>query len=151
MTSSDGTIAADITHATLTGSVSRPMPSRSTVAIELADGTIAADITHAAVAADPARKVDGTLVLPPTVTSVYVDRRPEDGLAYRLGEEIRARAEFDSAIEVTGRPQLALTIGTTTRQATYSRIWGKRREWSSSTRCRPPTWTPTGSASRPML
>ena len=92
-------------------------------AIESADGTIAADITHPAVAADPARKVDGTLVLPPTVTSVYVHRRPEDRLAYRLGEEIRARAEFDSAIEVTGRPQLALTIGTTTRQATYSRIW----------------------------
>ena len=100
-------------------------------AIELADGTIAADITHPAVAADPARKVDGTLVLPPTVTRVYVyaeDRyHPEDELAYQLGEEIRARAVFDSAIEVTGRPQLALTIGTTTRQATYSRIWETTR------------------------
>ena len=93
-------------------------------AIDLADGTIAADITHPAVAADPAHKVEGTLILPPTVTSVYVEFQPEDGLAYRLGEEIRARAAFDSAIEVTGRPQLALTIGTTTRQATYSRIWG---------------------------
>ena len=96
-------------------------------AIELADGTIAADITHPAVTADPARKVDGTLVLPPTVTSVYVEFQPEDGMAYRLGEEIRARAAFDSAIEVTGRPQLALTIGTTTRQATYSRSWQTTR------------------------
>ena len=96
-------------------------------AIELADGTIAADITHPAVAADPARKVDGTLGLPPTVASVYVEFQPEDELAYQLGEEIRARAAFDSAIEVTGRPQLALTIGTTTRRATYSRISGATR------------------------
>ena len=95
-------------------------------AIQLADGTIAADITHAAVAADPALKVDGTLVLPPTVTRVYVGFQPDDGSAYQLGEEIRARAEFDRAIEVTGRPQLALTIGTIKRQATYSRIWGDR-------------------------
>ena len=96
-------------------------------AIELAaDGTTAADITHAAVAADPARKVDGTLDVAPTVTSVYVHFQPDDGTAYQLGEEIRARADFDSAIEVTGRPQLALTIGMTTRQATYSRTWGDK-------------------------
>ena len=70
--------------------------------------------------------MDGTLVLPPTVTRVYVEFQPDDGSAYQLGEEIRARTEFDRAIEVTGRPQLALTIGTTKRQATYSRIWGDR-------------------------
>ena len=97
-------------------------------AIELAaDGTTAADITHAAVAADPLRKVDGTLDVAPTVTTVYVAFEPDDGVAYQLGEEIRARADFDSAIEVTGQPQLALTIGTTVRQATYSRTWGDVR------------------------
>ena len=53
--------------------------------------------------------------------------KPDDETAYQLGEEIRARADFDSAIEVTGRPQLALTIGMTTRQATYSRTWGDIR------------------------
>ena len=96
-------------------------------AIELADGTTAADITHAAVAADSTRKVDGTLDVAPTVTSVYVHFQPDNETAYQLGEEIRARADFDSAIEVTGQPQLALTIGMTTRQATYSRTWGDIR------------------------
>ena len=95
--------------------------------IQLANDTTAAVITHAAVAADPAFKVDGTTAVPPAVESVYVEFMPEDDSAYQLGEEIRARAAFDRAIEVTGRPQLALTIGTTTRQATYSRVWGDAR------------------------
>ena len=93
-------------------------------AIELADGTIAADITHSAVPADPDSKVNGILLLPPTVERVYVGFGPENSVAYQLGEEIRARAQFDRPVEVSGRPQLALTIGTRIRQATFSKILG---------------------------
>ena len=92
--------------------------------IKLADNTVDAAVTHAAIPADPTRKVDGTLVLPPIVEDVWVGFQPTNGVAYRRGEEVRARVRFDRAIEVTGRPQLALTIGTNVRQATFSRIWG---------------------------
>ena len=83
-----------------------------------ADGTTDAVLTHDAVAADPDRKVDGSRVTPPAVESVSFNG-PASGDTYEFGESIRVQVNFDRAVTVTGRPQVALTIGSHTRQATY--------------------------------
>ena len=52
----------------------------------------------------------------PTVSGVSITSSPDSGDTYELGEVIWASVTFDQALDVTGRPQLALTIGTVTRQ-----------------------------------
>ncbi len=95
-------------------------------ALSLAGGTIKdadsaadADLTHAAVAADANRKVDGSLATAPAVSSVSISNTPADGATYELGETIRVSVAFDRPVTATGSPQVALTIGTATRQAAY--------------------------------
>ena len=95
-------------------------------ALSLAGGTIKdadsaadADLTHAAVTADANRKVDGSVAAAPTVTSVSISNTPADGATYELGETIRVSVAFDRPVTATGSPQVALTIGTATRQAAY--------------------------------
>ena len=85
---------------------------------DAADATDAV-LTHAAVAADANRKVDGSMAAAPAVTSVALYSTPADGATYELGETIRVSVEFDRAVTATGSPQVALTVGTATRQATY--------------------------------
>ncbi|MGO4294464.1 Ig-like domain-containing protein, partial [Chitinophaga sp. RAB17] len=58
------------------------------------------------------RVYDGTA---PTITSIDV---PANGI-YHLGEGLRFKAHFSESITVTGTPTLDITIGGTTRQATY--------------------------------
>ena len=89
------------------------------------DGTTDAVLAHDAVAPAPDRKVDGNRdVAPPRVRDIYLDSSPARGDTYQLGETIEVEVEFDRAIEATGEPQIALTIGTRTRRAT-------RYGWSS--------------------
>ena len=83
-----------------------------------ADGTTDADLTHAAVAADPNGKVDGSRVTAPTVSRIPYNSSPASGDTYELGERIEVRVEFDRPVTVTGTPQVALTVGSRTRQAT---------------------------------
>ena len=52
----------------------------------------------------------------PAVSGVAITSSPDSGDTYELGEVIWASVTFDQALDVTGRPQLALTIGTATRQ-----------------------------------
>ena len=52
----------------------------------------------------------------PTVSDVAITSSPDSGDTYELGEVIWASVTFDQAVDVTGRPRLALTIGTATRQ-----------------------------------
>ncbi len=93
--------------------------------IKSADGSIDADLTHAAVPPDRDTKVDGLSdVIPPRVRAIRFDSSPARGDTYELGETVEAVVEFDGAIETTGEPQLALTIGEQTRRAT-------RVGWSS--------------------
>ena len=54
----------------------------------------------------------------PVVTGVVFNNRPQNGDTYRAGEEISVGISFSQQVNFTGRPQLALTIGTSTRQAT---------------------------------
>ena len=87
-----------------------------------ADRTTDADTTHYAVAADPARRVNGSLVTRPAVSAIYLDNHvpPPTGDTYVRGERVRVWVELDRDVIVTGSPQVALTIGSHTRQAIYS-------------------------------
>ena len=89
---------------------------------QAADRATDADISHGAVAANPTRKVDGSLVPRPVVRAIYLDNHipPPTGDTYVRGERVRVWVEFDRDVTVTGRPHVALTIGSQTRQATYS-------------------------------
>ena len=84
--------------------------------------TTGADITHGAVAADRDHRVDGSLVTAPVVRALYLDNHvpPPTGDTYVRGERVRVWVEFDRDVTVTGRPLVALTIGSQTRQAIYS-------------------------------
>ena len=90
--------------------------------VTAADGTTDAHLTHDAVAADAALKVNGSLVTPPAVRAIYLDNHvpPPTGDTYVRGERVRVWVELDRDVIVTGSPQVALTIGSLTRQATYS-------------------------------
>ena len=94
--------------------------------ITAADDTTDADLTHGMVAAAPGHKVDGSLASPPVVNGVSFDS-PARGDTYELGETIELVFEFHRAVTVTGAPQVALSIGTQTRHAGYSRSWGGGR------------------------
>ena len=94
--------------------------------ITAADGRTDADLTHGTVAAEGGRKVNGGLVTPPTVRAIYFVSSPARGDTYELGETIEVLVEFDRAVTVTGSPQVALIVGTQTRQAAYSASWDDR-------------------------
>ena len=83
-----------------------------------ADGITDADLTHEAVATDAARKVDGRQVTAPKVSRISFDSSPASGDTYELGETIQVGVVFDREVTVSGEPQVALTIGSRTRQAT---------------------------------
>ena len=91
--------------------------------ITAADGTTDADLTHGTVAAEGDRKVNGSLASPPGVTHIYFGSFPARGNTYELGEEISVEVAFDKVVTVTGRPQVALTIGDETRYAASSPSW----------------------------
>ena len=56
----------------------------------------------------------------PVVNSVTITSTPATGDTYALGETIAVRVGFDQPVTVTGTPQLALTVGSQTRQAAYA-------------------------------
>lgn len=75
------------------------------------------DLGDHAITAARGHNVDGSLVLPPWVSDVRIATEPQNGTAYGAGEWIRAWVRFDREIEVSGTPQLGMTIGDQTRQA----------------------------------
>ena len=54
----------------------------------------------------------------PSILSVSLTSDPGGG--YAAGEEIEATVQFDKTVTVTGTPQLELTVGSVTRQASYA-------------------------------
>ena len=90
-------------------------------AVKDATGETDAVLTHPPVAADDRRKVDGSRVTAPRVINISYTHGPEPtrGDTYRLGERIQVLVTFDRAVRVTGVPEIALTIGTETRQASF--------------------------------
>ena len=77
------------------------------------------DLGGHAITAARGHNVDGSLVLPPWVSDVRIATEPQNGTAYGAGEWIRAWVRFDREIEVSGTPQLGMTIGDQTRQANH--------------------------------
>ncbi len=65
-------------------------------------------------------KVDGTALTAPVVSGTAIASSPASGDTYGLGEQISVTVTFSRPVAVTGTPQLALTIGTATRQANYA-------------------------------
>ena len=68
-------------------------------------------ITNAA-----AHKVDARVA---TAAGVAIASSPSAASTYKRGETIEVGVKFNFNVAVTGTPQLALTIGTATRQASY--------------------------------
>ena len=65
-------------------------------------------------------KVDGGRGRAARATGAGLESIPAGAdYSYSAGDEITALVYFDKAVEVSGVPQLALTIGTATRQASY--------------------------------
>ena len=95
--------------------------------ITAADGRTDADLRHGTVAPDRGRKMNGSLITPPAVKDIYFTSFPARGDTYELDETIDVLVEFGRAVTVTGSPQVALTIGTETGHAAYSRPWGSGR------------------------
>ena len=95
--------------------------------ITAADGTTDADLRHRAVGTERGSKVNGSLITPPGVRDIAFICSPARCDTYELGESVEVVVEFDRAVMVTGSPQVALTIGTQTRQAAYSKLWRDAR------------------------
>ena len=97
-----------------------------------ADTTTNAALAHGAVAADSTRKVNGRQGRPPKVEGVtFAVAAPKDSVYWR-GDTIAVRVGFDDSVAVNtagGKPQVALTIGTATRQATFWAHAGKAMEF----------------------
>ena len=84
--------------------------------------------THA-IRNDPAHKVDGSSQRP-TVTGVGFNNRPQSGDTYRANERISVYISFSKQVIVAGSVRLALTIGTTTRQAEPRQGSTPAHQWS---------------------
>ena len=59
----------------------------------------------------------------PTIASVMFHASPASGGTYERGERVQVEVRFDRAVRATGKPRVALTVGSHTRYATYSG-WG---------------------------
>ena len=64
-------------------------------------------------------KVDGSIETAPEVLNVFTSPAPARGDTYEQGEAIVVYMFFTRRVEVSGEPQMVLTIGSTTRYATY--------------------------------
>ena len=67
-----------------------------------------------------AATVDQAESTAPAVSSIAFRGSPARGDTYGLGETVEVNVRFDRAVAATGKPQVALTIGTQTRHATLS-------------------------------
>ena len=76
-----------------------------------------ADLTHDPILDDPERKVNGRLDIVPAIRSVSLIHPTSKDYTYGRNETIRLRVFFSERVYVTGAPQLAIQVGTQTRQA----------------------------------
>ena len=85
-----------------------------------AGGDAALDLGSRAIINDPGQKVDGSKAPIPAVRRLSVTSRPSNGTSYQAGEVIRGTVYFNVAVEVSGSPTIALTIGSVTRNTPLS-------------------------------
>ena len=55
----------------------------------------------------------------PAITSISFSSSPANGDTYALGERVEVSVRFDQTVTAAGEPQVALTVGTQTRYATF--------------------------------
>ena len=94
-------------------------PGRGQTIVATANSETRAFLRTHAVAADPERKVDGSRVAVPAVSSISFNNNPRNRHTYRFGEEIEVAIAFNVSVMVEGKPKVGLTIGNRTRQAVY--------------------------------
>ncbi|MCY4596459.1 MAG: M12 family metallopeptidase [Bryobacterales bacterium] len=77
------------------------------------------DLGNHAFANARGHSVDGSLGIAPRVVDMRIWRGPQNGTSYGAGEWIWVWVDLDTGVEVTGDPELALTIGSRTRPASF--------------------------------
>ena len=85
--------------------------------VDTSDSTINAILTHTAVAASTSHKVDG---VKPTVATTNGVTITSTAKTYKIGDKIQVAVTFTESVTVTGTPQVELTIGTSSKQASYT-------------------------------
>ena len=90
--------------------------------IDVAGGTTDAllGLGANAITNSSSHKVAGGTLTAAAVSGAAITSSPASGSTYGLGEQIEVRVTFNRAVTVTGTPQLALGVGTETRQASYT-------------------------------
>ena len=89
--------------------------------ITATDGTTDADLSHTAVAADSrTRRVGAGVATGPVVSFVWFSNSPASGDYFRQGESIEVTVRFSEAVTVSGSPRVAVSVGGSTRHATYA-------------------------------
>ena len=76
---------------------------------------------------DGNHKVDGSVDHPPTVEWTGFDSSPASGDTYGVGEPIAIVVQFNEPVEVSGTPQLELTIGIAVRSMQLEDVWDDDR------------------------
>ena len=85
--------------------------------ITATDDQAAANLNHSALPAQASHTVDTT---PPTVSSVTMTSTPSDGVTYKIGDTLQITVSFSESVNVSGTPQLTLTIGNAKKKANYA-------------------------------
>ena len=63
-----------------------------------------------------------TVTAPAAAEGVSITSSPQSATTYGAGERIRVSVDFDENVTVTGRPRLAITMGTQTRYAEFAGV-----------------------------
>ena len=63
-----------------------------------------------------------TVTAPAAAEAVNITSSPQSATTYGAGERIRVSVDFDENVTVTGRPRLAITMGTQTRHAEFAGV-----------------------------
>ena len=128
-TGGDGALTYSLSPAALPAGLSWDAATR-TISGTPTSVTAAASYTLAATDADgdaATLTFDLSVVTDPVVSGLGITSSPASGDAYAAGETITVDVTFDQTVTVTGAPNLALTIGSTARQATGSHVSGQSK------------------------
>ena len=112
----DGATITVNTAPVLSGSPSEAiaLPPPGSMAVPITIEVTNADITAT-------YRLMATRIVPPGITGIELTSNAGDDNVYTIGDAIEATVTFSTAVTVTGMPRLALTVGTQTRQAVYTR------------------------------
>ena len=128
-TGGDGALTYSLSPAALPAGLSWNAATR-TISGTPTSATAAASYTLAATDTDgdaATLTFDLSVVTDPVVSGLGITSSPASGDAYAAGETITVDVTFDQTVTVTGAPNLALTIGSTARQATGSHVSGQSK------------------------